>query len=712
MKITITFFLLLLCSTTSFSQEISVTGNIEFFDSDVSYIKVYLKDDATALAIDSSTTSALGEFHFPSSDSISISSGEYYLEISTAEFSFGGKLHNISSCEGFVDANIEIDHDDNGMDQIPSRTTTFDLVAGHIDHIDFCFHAECSSSLLATPFCHDIEEADILCSIETLSGMCSIMHTIGNGGDQPSAICDFQGTVDNSSWVAFVASAGEYSFSISPIICEESLADVEGIQVEIFTDCSYTESVYCNADTIIEPIIIESNLLTPGQVYYLLIDGYAASVCHFTIAVDGNLETPILSPDELCIKFESSVECNETEYCVGIIPKVSVTGIDIKADYHWEITTLSGGPYEANPTPITEENYFGIDITNEGMYEVCLTGIDNGCQFWSGNECISISTFSPSLLNEIFNDVNLCTSDIENFNFSIFDDQDPNGDETFGWQGSTSSINFGFNSTTITTPEGCIYAQSFFLNEIPEPQLDFIDSLCIGDSIIIIIENEDNLDSIHFFEDGMPLGGDANAIFPSLGLNVYTAMVFSSCGNYVENFSVFVSDTISNPTVYCDTSNVGSILFSWSEIEGAQGYSLIINDNEEVISTDTFYNLTDLENGEAVNLKFTLLDPSKCILDFVELNCSSAMPLSLDDLHSEKIHIYPNPVLNSLLIQEPKLSANSSFQIIDYQGKIVQHGLLNQTQIINLNALSQGMYLIKIQDSKRGFDTIEKFVKI
>lgn len=77
--------------------------------------------------------------------------------------------------------------------------------------------------------------------------------------------------------------------------------------------------------------------------------------------------------------------------------------------------------------------------------------------------------------------------------------------------------------------------------------------------------------------------------------------------------------------------------------------------------------------------------------------------LSNDNFDLNDFTIYPNPTTNVLNIDIQTLGLNYSIQ--DMTGKTVQNGILNQ-QVIDVNGLQKGMYLLNIEDYKS-----QKFIK-
>ena len=397
-----TLLLFCLIQQFTFAQDISLEGTIwvDFNDNGlydgeigISDVKVYLIHVDSSVIIDSAFTNS-ADFSFPSSSGISILPGTYYLEIAIEEFTSGGDLQNFDFCPGSNDANDGVDLDDNGIDMIPVQTSSFSLVSGLVEYVDICLAAPCDeANALAAESCDAIEEIDILCNMNILNQFCNVMPSEISGGNQPDILCSDSGAVGNISWFAFIAYGGVYSITINPIVCMGSPVNIEGIQIGIYTDCTFTEAVFCDTNCNEDPVTIDSDVLNPGQTYYLFIDGCLGSVCSYSIDIGGNPLPPLILPEDLCILDGATTICDDSQFVTGSDILFQVPNLDVNFDYFWNITTLSGGPYEGNPSPMTEESTIELTFSTEGVYQVCLTNVSSGCpQYdWFGQECRTVT---------------------------------------------------------------------------------------------------------------------------------------------------------------------------------------------------------------------------------------------------------------------------------------------------------------------------------
>lgn len=470
-------------------------GNYTFNgESGPSGVLVELVDSETMITLDTDI-SVLGEYKFSN-----VAAGKYFLRIPSSAFVSGASLNGAVGCPGTNDADDMIDNDDNGTDAVPNdvRTSLFTLTDDDpnnsviVEYIDFCFEFSCTQeNLLANQSCEAINSVDVLCDIAILGTFCNIMPDGISTGNQPEPLCiDGSSSAENISWFAFVAYDGLYDIVITPFACESGNLGAGGIQVGIYTDCSFTESAFCSEVCSTGPVTISSSLLSSGQTYYLFIDGCESSVCSYEVDVLGTPIFPSLDPDKVCIFDNGVLVCDTTQYCLNTDVIFQATNIDINAQFQWQVTTISGGPYTGDLAPTSTTSQLAIPFANEGLYEVCLTSVNTDCAgfSWGGSLCefVEISSDIPVVPDEAFSDQTICLESPADFDISVLSGEDPNGDGVFGWQGPIDNFNYGLNLATIPTP-GCSYDQGFILNEaIIDPPTIVEMTICASDLPIIV----------------------------------------------------------------------------------------------------------------------------------------------------------------------------------------------------------------------------------
>lgn len=114
------------------------------------------------------------------------------------------------------------------------------------------------------------------CNIDGFSG-----NTSGFQGDPDNTFC---GTLETTQWFAFYASAEHVTITALPSLCVYG----NGIQLALYSDCNGAPIPGgCNTGASgggSTPVSISVDLV-PGQVYYLMVDGYAGDLCDYTFNV-------------------------------------------------------------------------------------------------------------------------------------------------------------------------------------------------------------------------------------------------------------------------------------------------------------------------------------------------------------------------------------------------------------------------------------------
>ena len=149
--------------------------------------------------------------------------------------------------------------------------------------------------LLATPICN-------------LNGYCGSTSSCYTASQVPAGFC---GSVENNSWLSFVASATSATFDITVGNCLNS----QGIQMEVYstTNCvTFTSFSNCwNPGTEVNGTITATPL-TIGNTYFLMIDGYAGDVCDYNIQATAGVLTVSASASSSTICQGSSTTLTAT----------------------------------------------------------------------------------------------------------------------------------------------------------------------------------------------------------------------------------------------------------------------------------------------------------------------------------------------------------------------------------------------------------------
>ncbi len=194
----------------------------------------------------------------------------------------------------------------------------------------------------------------------------------------------------NDMWISFTAQENTIHLFFDNHGCQ-STSSCRGVQAGIFeTDCK-TGATYCNTLTCVNCITTSFDLmyngLTPGHLYYIMLDGCCNDVCEYTINVleglpDANFTVTLPSSSELC--YEDPDFFNTTLYAITT---------PSNEDYTYEWTTDDGHIVGATDS-------MNIEIDTFGTYTVTVRETINCCKAEMSTS-ITLSKTSPHAIATI-----------------------------------------------------------------------------------------------------------------------------------------------------------------------------------------------------------------------------------------------------------------------------------------------------------------------
>jgi len=166
------------------------------------------------------------------------------------------------------------------------------------------------------------EDACLYCNLAGYTG-----STDGYVANSAPGFC---GTLENEQWLGFIAGASSITISATPSNC----ALGNGIQVALYQGCDATAPVGCDmgfaGGEFYSPTI--NVTLTPGEVYYLMVDGWAGDLCDFSLTV---------TPPGAAIG--AQLETQNILFCPGESVVVNGMTFSEPGTYVEEIPSTSGG---------------------------------------------------------------------------------------------------------------------------------------------------------------------------------------------------------------------------------------------------------------------------------------------------------------------------------------------------------------------------------
>ncbi len=161
-------------------------------------------------------------------------------------------------------------------------------------------------------------------------------------GNLPGTFC---GTIENNAWFSFVADTTVVHFFFTVYNCYYG----NGIQAQVFasTNCtSFSAVSNCFNPGTMSNGTITATGLTPGQTYYLMVDGYADDDCDYLVSWDGG---------PLPVKFGN----------------INALSVDRKVHINWETLEESGcrGFYIERGSPTIAGELNGFDWESAGFVD-------------------------------------------------------------------------------------------------------------------------------------------------------------------------------------------------------------------------------------------------------------------------------------------------------------------------------------------------------
>ena len=201
----------------------------------------------------------------------------------------------------------------------------------------------------------DCQSAPILCEFD---GYCFQTELTSN----TSAPNQFCGTPHNVQWVAFVAATSDITIEMYVSNCTDDV----GLQAHIYetTNCIWFTPV-SNCIYIVEEgqtAVINATNMTPGQTYYMLIDGGYGDICDYQLTItSGAMQggQPVAEAVE------------EYFICPGEEITLDASGSSIGTNFSYEWTTQDG-------VIESGQNTLSPVVSGEGLYELTVFN-DVGC---------------------------------------------------------------------------------------------------------------------------------------------------------------------------------------------------------------------------------------------------------------------------------------------------------------------------------------------
>ena len=296
--------------------------------------------------------------------------------------------------------------------------------------------------------------------------------TNGNGANANGLANEFCGSIENNSFISFVADAASVSFDVIVSNCTWN----DGIQMMIFSGTCGSGPVVnyaCNSPMAPGTNTISATGLIPGDTYYLTIDGFAGDVCDYQIITNNGVLLPADAGPDVSI-------------CPG--GTTTLTASEGDGTYVWSPggqTTASINVSPGSTTTYTVTSNQGNPLCGAGTTsdDVIVTVLPGTAPTITGTSVLS-GTVGPGTGQTVV----ICDGGSANLTAT--------GGGTYSWS-PTTGLSSGTSATPVATPtstttytvtvddgNGCIGTATITVQVDPAPVVTVNSgTICVGESI-------------------------------------------------------------------------------------------------------------------------------------------------------------------------------------------------------------------------------------
>jgi gliding motility-associated-like protein len=415
---------------------------------------------------------------------------------------------------------------------------------------------------VATPDNDNCANAQQICDLNGYGGVTSSAYTI----DQPSNMCGIGnpaspnpgcvfGTgytgaspvqIDNNSWLKFTASSTTAELFVEISDC----ANGNGMQMQIFsgTNCTNFAAVSNFLETTTSQTVLATGL-TPGQTYYIVVDGFAGDICSYTISATSGVQVveAIAVDNQLCLGENTLVNA-------------VVTGTG-SYTYSWSSVPVgasgTGSSINISPTQSTE---YTVEISG-----LCGT---------TTTASVYVTVNTPPTANA-GSDASICAGQSVSLTAT--------GGGTYSWNnglgtGASKTVTPSGTTTytvTVTDANGCTDTDdvTVFVNPLPSANAGSDQTICVGQSATLTATGGVS----YSWSNG--LGSGASKTVSPTGTTTYTvtATAANGCTNTDQvtvNVNTLPTVNAGNDVTICNGSSIslsasGAATYSWNQGLGA-----------------------------------------------------------------------------------------------------------------------------------------------
>ncbi len=439
------------------------------------------------------------------------------------------------------------------------------------------------SSLCGTPLnadnCADAPNPSI-CELDGFSA-CTACYGTGPADAFLTGFCGPGTGTSNTMWIGFTAATTNVNIFFDVGDCFNN----QGIQAAIIeTDCSsFANTLGCVGGVTVtntgatQPFNLTAANLTVGDPYYIMIDGYAADFCAFTLQVIEGLPDP---------SFNASITVDKPICGEGDFATLTASPL---GSYVYEWIGPNGViPGETGP-------FLQTDV--EGEYSVIVRELSECCQAEGMGTVEVVLGFEPLVVNAS-NDLIISCDNPEITLMGDFSPREPDHDYETNWlaENGDNLCPNGCENITVSSPE----TYTFFVQDLTTGCNDFIEVEVTGNTVEPTV--------------AIPATGslDCGATF---AIDGGTGTMINSSSAPIYEWTVEQPDGTQVPTT--DMNGIESIL----EVDVAGIYTLTVTDPENGCTASASTEVTSNAAPPEFTIEFTDdIDTVDCNNENVQVN--------------------------------------------------------------------------------------------